>query len=100
LISASNNLWITPLWKAKRLHSWPQAKSKTITRRFKIRKLRIEANRQYVYSYSSTVHLTGNYVPDQEEAEDEMEIPPELAALAARMQAGQDIDAAEYVLNN
>ncbi|CAM0140613.1 unnamed protein product [Umbelopsis sp. WA50703] len=45
----------------------------------------------------NTVHLTGNYVPDQEEAEDEMEIPPELAALAARMQAGQDIDAADYI---
>lgn len=43
----------------------------------------------------STVHLTGNYVPDQEEDEDEMEIPPELAALAARMQAGQEIDADE-----
>ncbi|KAG2172883.1 hypothetical protein INT43_000233 [Umbelopsis isabellina] len=45
----------------------------------------------------NTVHLTGNYVPDQEEDEDEMEIPPELAALAARMQAGQEIDADEDV---
>ncbi|KAH8553579.1 hypothetical protein BGW37DRAFT_486248 [Umbelopsis sp. PMI_123] len=44
------------------------------------------------------VHLTGNYVPDQEEAEDEMEIPPELAALAARMRAaeqGVDMDGDE-----
>jgi hypothetical protein len=32
-------------------------------------------------------------VPDQEEADDdEMEIPPELAALAARMRASEQVD--------
>jgi len=46
----------------------------------------------------NAVHLTGNYVPDQEEdGEDDMEIPPELAALAARMRAGGDLDAMEDV---
>ncbi|CAO3689659.1 unnamed protein product [Umbelopsis ramanniana] len=40
----------------------------------------------------NAVHLTGNYVPDQEEADDEMEIPPELAALAARMRAAEQVD--------
>lgn len=35
-------------------------------------------------------------MPDQEEdGEDDMEIPPELAALAARMRAGGDLDAME-----
>jgi hypothetical protein len=46
----------------------------------------------------SAVHLTGNYVPDLEEAEDDMDIPPELAALAARMRAGEEIDDMEYVV--
>ncbi|KAG2174663.1 hypothetical protein INT44_006927 [Umbelopsis vinacea] len=41
----------------------------------------------------NAVHLTGNYVPDQEEADDdELEIPPELAALAARMRAAEQGD--------
>lgn len=31
-------------------------------------------------------------MPDQEEADDEMEIPPELAALAARMRAAEQVD--------
>lgn len=49
-----------------------------------------------VACFDSAVHLTGNYVPDQEEdGEDDMEIPPELAALAARMRAGGDLDAME-----
>jgi hypothetical protein len=43
----------------------------------------------------SAVHLTGNYVPEEDDAEDDMEIPPELAALAARVRAGEDIDAME-----
>lgn len=46
---------------------------------------------------NSAVHLTGNYVPDQEEADDEMEIPPELAALAARMRAAEQVDDMEWV---
>lgn len=48
----------------------------------------------------SAVHLTGNYVPDLEEAEDDMDIPPELAALAARMRAGEEIDDMEYVVSS